>query len=406
MSTREHALLASCLAALLALLPGTAPGTGARAYAADLQVERLELLTHGSLNEVTGSFEAATRLYFDLAIAGGDKFGGILRLDFLNGGIEEALKENSASLPPGATLGDLIDRINALTSPRFRTASITAKGFAGLPLDLTYFVGLQDTFASGDDFVPLFGASPFASSLRGPMVYPEGVGGDPELFYEGLHAVNGTGLRLGTSPKLSSSFVSYLYLYQDSDLGKGFWSGDIRALLNSQNVKLELFAGASTDSSLGIYRGGLLFFASPGDIGEFFLQAGIPRWDPAAGFTVDNLYFLFEPRINFSFGTIALTVFYHPGYYRQKPTGEKSALDTAFNLRIGHLDQGGAQGGLESLLKFRPQSAEPLAVDVSPYYSAIAGGVEWDFKLGLRVFPFPSPWYGMLKPFIGLKTSF
>jgi hypothetical protein len=402
MPTREQALLALCLAALLALLPGTGPG----AYAADLSVERLELLTHGSLNEASGAFEAATRLYFGLAIAGGDKFGGVLRMDFLNGGIEEALAENSAPLPAAATTADLIERLNALTSPRFRTASITAKGLAGLPLDLTYFVGFQDSFASGDDFVPLFGAAPFASALRGPMVYPEGVGGDPDIFFEGIHAVNGTGIRLGTSPKLSSGFVSYLYIYQDSDLGKGYWSGDLRALFNTQKAKLELFAGASTSSSLGIYRGGLLFFASPGDVGEFFLQAGIPRWDPSAGFTVDNLFFLFEPRINFGFGNIALTVFYHPGYYRQKPTNEKSALDTAFNLRFGRLEQSGAQGGLESLLAFRPMESKPLAVDVSPYYSAISGGVQWDFKLSLRVFPFPSPWYGMLKPFIGLKTSF
>ena len=45
-------------------------------------------------------------------------------------------------------------------------------------------------------------------------------------------------------------------------------------------------------------------------------------------------------------------------------------------------------------------------VDVSPYYALVSGGVRWDFKLDLRLFPFPDEWYGMFKPFIGLKTSY
>jgi hypothetical protein len=398
MSTREHALVAISLAVALAAAPG--------ARAADLRVERLELLSHGSVNESTGAFEAASRLYFDLTIAGGDKFGGILKLDFLSGNIESDLAADADPDPDTATLSEAIAKLNALTSPRFKTAAITAKSVFDLPVDLSYFVGYLDTFASGDDFVPLFGTAPFATALRGPMVYPEGVGGNPDLFYEGIHAVNGTGFRLGTNPKLSERLVGYAYIYQDSDLGAGSWSGDLRGLFNSPTVKVELFAGASTGGAYGTYRGGLLFFAAPGDVGEFFLQAGIPYWDPTSEFTMDNLYFLFEPRVNFGFGNLALTVFYHPGWYRQAATGESSSLDTAFNLRLGKIARDGAQGGLESLLEFRPTTALPLAVDVSPYYSVIAGGVEWDFKMSLRVFPFPSPWYGMLKPFIGLKTSF
>lgn len=393
MPKRAHALLALSLA--LAALPG--------AMAADLRVERMELLTRGYVDEDTDTFEASSRLYFDLAIAGGDKFGGILKLDFLSGDIEEALSKADDTV---TDLTGALDKLNALTSPRIRTAAITAKSVFALPLDFSYFVGYLDTFASGDDFVPLFGTAPFATSLRGPMVYPEGIGGNANLFYEGIHAVNGTGFRVGTNANLSEKLVAYAYFYQDSDLGSGYWSGDLRCLFNAPAIKLEFFAGASTVSDYGIYRGGLLFFASPGDVGEFFLQAGIPYWDPASSLSVDNLYFLFEPRINFGFGAIALTVFYHPGWYRQQETNEPSALDAAFNLRFGRIAQDGAQGGLESLFEFRPLTTEPLAIDTSPYYSVISGGVEWDFKLSLRVFPFPSPWYGMLKPFIGLKTSF
>jgi len=405
MFTRAHVLLALSLA----LFVGVGPRAPVGLHAADLRLERLELLSHGSLDTAANEFEVASRLSFDLSIAGGDKFGGLLWMDFLNGNIEDALAENSSSLPPaglGTDLDEVIDRLNSNLSPRFRTAAIEAKSMFGLPLDLSYFVGYLDSFASGDDFTPLFGAAPFSTALRGPMVYPEGVGGNPNLFYEGLHAVNGTGLRLGTSPKLSQKFISYLYLYQDADLGVGKWSGDLRALFNTKDVKIELFAGASNISTLGIYRAGVLFYAAPGDIGEFFLQAGVPLWDPALGFTVDNLYFLFEPRLNFGFGSLALTVFYHPNWYRQKPTNEQSCLDTGFNLRFGKLSQQGFQAGLEGLLKLRSLTPEPLAIDLSPYYSLIAGGVEWDFKVRTNVFPLSLPWYGMFEPFIGLKTSY
>jgi hypothetical protein len=272
----------------------------------------------------------------------------------------------------------------------------------------------MDTFCSGDDFVELFGAAPFATDLRGPMVYPDGVGGNPNLWFDGIYAANGTGFRFATTPKLSTSSVGYLYIYQDSNIGPGTWSGDLRYLVNSPSAKAEIFAGATTGSAYGIYRGGLLFYATSGDVGEFFAQTGVSYWDPTTGFSLDNLYFLFEPRINFGSGQAAITVFYHPSWYLQKDyraLGEKDAMDAAFNLRFGHISQSGAEGGIQTLLAFRPLTLDaavtpPLAIDTAPYYSLIAGGVRWDFKLDLRLYPFPSKWYGMFRPFIGLKTSY
>ena len=396
MPTREHALLALCLAALLVPAPA--------ARAAELTVERLELLSRGSVEEDSDAFEAATRLYFDLSIKGGDKFGGLLRLSLLSGSVEEALAlaDEDAVDDPSA-----LAKLNSLASPIFKTAAITARSVFELPLDLSYFVGYLDTFASGADFVSLFGTEEFATALSGPMVYPEGVGGNENLFYDGIHAVNGTGFKLGSNERLSDRGALYLYCYQDSDLGPGRWSGDLRALYNAETVKLEAFVGASTAASAGVYRGGILFFAAPGEVGEFLLQAGIPYWDPAGSFSVDNLYFLFEPRLDFGPGRVALTVFYHPRWYRQSASeSEESSLDAAFDLRFGRLARTGSQGGVENLLKFRPLTDEPLGIDVSPYYAMIAGGIEWNFKLSLRVFPVPEPWYGMFKPFVGLKTSF
>jgi hypothetical protein len=379
-------------------------------FAADFRVDQLELLTHGELDEGSGAFKVRSRLYFDLSMEGGDKFAGLLRMDFLNGDIEDAL----ALADEKVTEENQLEKINALTSPRLRTVAVTARSVFALPLDIAYFVGSMDAFCSGDDFATLFGAAPFATDLRGPMVYPDGVGGNTNLWFNGIHAADGTGFRLSTTPKLSGSSVAYLYVYQDANVGTGTWSSDIRYLLNSSAVKAEFFAGATTQNPFGAYRGGLLFNAASGGVGEFLAQVGITRWNPSEKFSIDDLFFLFEPRINFGKGLAAITVFYHPGWYLQhdyRELGEKSAMDAAFNLKFGQIAQSGAEGGVQTLLAFRPMAPETsdipsLAIDTSPYYSLISGGVRWDFKLDLRLFPFPSVWYGMFKPFIGLKTSY
>jgi hypothetical protein len=403
-------------AAFLPLMIAFAAAAPCALAAADLRIDQLELLTHGALDETSGSFKVGSRLFFDMAMEGGDKFAGLLKLDFMNGNIEEALNLANSDVDGGSTTvdQDLADRINNLTSPRLRTVAVTARSIFGIPLDLSYFVGEMDTFCSGDDFVSLFGSAPFATDLRGPMVYPEGVGGNPKLWFDGIYAANGTGFRFATTPKLSSSTMTYLYAYQDANVGPGTWSGDLRFLFNSPSVKAELFAGATTGGTYGLYRGGLLFYAASGSVGEFLAQTGITRWDPTESFTLDDLFFLFEPRINFGIAQAAFTVFFHPAWYLQKDyrdSGEQNAMDTAINLRFGHIAMSGAEGGLQTLLSFRPPIVSApdkptLTIDTAPYYSMIAGGVRWDFKLDLRVFPFPSQWYGMFRPFIGLKTSY
>ena len=406
----------SALLTLAFALSTAAPGT---LVAADLRVDQLELLSHGSLNSDTGNYEVASRLFFDMSLEGGDKFAGLLKLDFMNGNVEKALNlANTNADSSSSSLGqDLTDRVNNLTGPELRTVAITARSMFGLPLDFSYFVGEMDNFCSGDDFVALFGTAPFATELRGPMVYPDGVGGNPRVWYDGIYAANGTGFRVATTPKLNERSVGYLYFYQDSNIGPGTWSGDLRYLVNGSSAKAELFAGATTgdvESVRGLYRCGMLFLASSGDIGEFLAQMGVTRWDATKPLSLDDLYFLFEPRIYIGNARAAITVFYHPTWYLQKDysdLGEKGALDTAFDLRFGSVNGSGAQGGMQTLFAFRPLSTDTdvtpsLAVDASPYYALLSGGIRWDFKLDLRLFPFPDEWYGMFKPFIGLKTSY
>lgn len=383
------------LLAILALLLA-----GGYASAANINVESLELLTHGSLDETTGLFTVSSRVYFDMSFEGGDKFAGLLRMDFLSGDIQKALE---LARTDATTPAEVQDKINNLTSMGFKTASVTAKRILGTKIEATYFVGYLDDFCSGNDFMPLFGAPPFGTSLAGPMAYPDGVGGNSRLYYEGIDAVYGTGLKVGLAGPKSAL---YAYAYQDADLGSGHWTGVARGLLDTGPLKVEAFLGASSSGSYGIYKGGLLFDFAPGSVGEFFAQVGMPRWDPSETLGVNNFYFLFEPRVNFYPGALALTVFYHPAWYRQKATNEENALDFALNLKFGDLAKSGAQGGLKTMFAFRPLSTSPLAIDISPYYSAIASGLEWDFKLDLRVFPFPGVWYGIFRPFVGVTTSF
>lgn len=399
-------------AALLPLFLALSALAPRAVQAADLRVDQLELLTHGALNQASGAFAVGSLLFFDLSLEGGDKFSGLLRMDFLNGDIENAL--NLVNSNSTQATSDLANRIDNLISPQLRTVAVTARSIFDLPVDVSYFVGQMDNFCSGDDYVTLFGAAPFATDLRGPMVYPDGVGGNPKVWFDGIYAVDGTGFRLATTPKLSASSIGYLYFYQDSNVGPGTWSGDFRYQFNSPSVKTEVFLGATTGSAYGIYRGGLLFYATSGEVGEFFAQTGVTYWDPTTQFSLDNLFFLFEPRINFGAGQASITVFYHPAYYLQqdyRADGEKDALDADFNLRFGHISQNGSEGGLQTLLTFRPLTIDPtvtppLAIDTAPYYSLIAGGIRWDFKLNLRVFPLPSQWYGIFGPYIGLKTSY
>lgn len=373
--------------------------------AASVTVDPFELLTHGAYDPGTGLFSVASRLDFGLNLSGGDKFAGLLRLEYRSGSVEDDLYEGGLSLPDTAATADIVAKLNAATGIGLRTAAVSAREIGGIPLEATYFVGYLDSICSGDDFVRLFGAAPFATALRGPLYYPNGVGGDPNLSYDGLDAVYGTGARLGL---MGEHKAAYLYLYQDSDLGAGNWTGDLRGLLDGEKVKLELYGGASYAPaySYGLYRGGLLFDYSPGSVGEFFAQVGVPRWDPSASFSIDNFFFLFEPRVVFGSTALAITVFYHPAYYRELATTEEGSLDLCVNLKFGSLATTGYQGGLSTLLEFRPLETTPLSVDVAPYLSVISWGLEWSLKLDLIAFPYPGEWYGVFSPFIGVKTSF
>jgi hypothetical protein len=399
--------------ALILLLAGAA----AMVHGADLSVPYLGLLTNGRLN-AAGTFELATRVSIDMLLEGGTKFDAWFKLGFRNAAVEEYLRAAESLTPLPETFDDddlaaSISNLEGATGLSLRTVAIQIKDLFGTPLQLASFVGHLDTIGSGADFTQYFGTSDFVTKFRGYMYYPYGIGKplpdghgiDPSRRYDGLHEIYGTGLRLSWPMETIKPF---LYIYQDSWLGAGHWSADARALLSSERVKLEAFVGGTFPvSDLGVYRGGLLFFFETGEIGNFYAQIGIPRWDPLEAFNMEMLSFLFEPRIKLGTGELVLSLFFHPKWYLQKETDEAGAVEFRFDLGFGKVEEGSARGGAEVELSYDPTSStDSLSLDASPYLQTIRNGVRWDLRLAIRAFPFPSPWYGMFQPTLGVSTAF
>src|SRR5208283_1881345 len=160
----------------------------------------------------------------------------------------------------------------------FLSASMTIREVFSLPMNVIYFVGQNDIFGSGSGFAD-FGAPPIMTRYRGFLYFPNDNITAP--IYDGIYQVQGTGMELAVTP-VAGTFGADLYLYEDTHPAfptLGSYSGDLRFLLNSSDVKLETFFGgtASPTAPRGIYRGGLLFYATNQNV-EFLAQIGIPRW--------------------------------------------------------------------------------------------------------------------------------
>jgi hypothetical protein len=382
----------------------------ASAFGAGLSVPDFRILTNGRVNN--GALVLSSRVYTDLLIEGGAKFSASFKLGFQTDDLESYLNALATPITATTISDEAIAILNDRTGLMFRSAAITLNGAFGTSLETTVFVGRLDPFASGDDFPLLFGTTDFATRLRGYMYYPDGIGNDQTRYYNGLHEAYGTGLRLSLP---GERLKPYLYFYQDAWIGPGNYSVDARLLLNTENIKLEGFAGASSypGTDLGVYRGGFLFFFDTGNVGAFYAQIGVPRWDPTQPFGMDMLFFMFEPRVDFGAGTLTLSLFFHPAWYLQKETKESGALDMRVDFSLGKLAVSGLQAGVEALLSYDPNDANDptansaLVVEIAPYFNSIRDGVRWDLKLGIRALPFPEEaWYGIFRPSIGITTAF
>lgn len=351
-------------------------------FPANIAVPTLELITRGVMDD--GVFGLATRGEIDLRIEGGYKFGGLLAFTYASNTLEED--------PEGRGL-------------TFETAAVAIRQIFATPLNFTFFVGQSDVLCSGAGFTDTFGTASFATQYSGYMYFPDGV------LYDGIARVKGTGIKLDYTPAMEWLLLS-LYAYQDSHftsggfLVPGYYSIDADAMANFDAVRIEGFAGVtlSTYSLYGYYRGGALFHASNDNV-EFLAQIGIPKFDPAtnATFSIDLFYLLFEPRLHLGLLSIIPTFFWHPGSYLQATTGETGSFDINLNLYLGDEVSTPVRGGLEA--NFRFDKAEgAFTIKASPYAGFTTRGVIWDFKCGVKLWPFDLA--NLIDAFIGLRAEF
>lgn len=360
------------------------------AIAANVLVPNFRMISRGYLED--GSFLLSTRADINMRLEGGAKFGA--EVDF---SLSQPNFESTASLPETYDpegVAAYIDR-----TMRFQSATLFIQRLFGTPVDFAYFAGTTDTFVSGDDFASRFGTEPFSSSFRGYRYFTEGT------IYDGIHRVRGTGIRLSTADLADWLFLS-AYAYQDLHVGPGNYSNDLRAMFNFDQIKLEAFAGVTyPQGDYGRYRGGLMFYFDTGTVGQFFTQIGVPRWQPGESeLGVENIYFLFEPRVRFSNASLVLSLFFHPQYYLQTETGESGAIDTNLKFLLGDPRTSPIRGGIDTGAEYRPNDDQQIRATVSPFLSLTTSGVIWDFTIRTQVFPFELD--NLVEGFVGIQTAF
>jgi len=360
--------------------------------AADLEIPKMELITRADIGSATPVL--LTRGKIDLKISGGYKLGGSLVLGFDSAD----LGYSNTSLAASPTNEEISTFLNNQTYLQFQSAQVTIRDIFSTPTNFTYFTGKADVLCSGDDFPKLFGSVPVATRYRGYLYFPDNE-------FDGIHTINGTGLKISTTYG-SERILSSAFIYEDGYMGSGYFSSDVRSLFNFDKIKIESFVGATFPASeSGLYRGGFLFYYNPGTTGEFLAQIGVPQWDPAESFTIERLFFLFEPRIKLNPVTVILTLFWHPGYYLQETTADKGSADVHINFMIGEPETSTFSGGLEGSVTLNSAAvSSQFGVEVSPYVSVITSGVIWNIMLNTELFPYSLE--DMFEGVISVKAEF
>jgi hypothetical protein len=391
--------------------------------AAEITVPRLEMASRGRIED--GEFVLGSVVSADLALSGGYKYGILLGFSFEAADLAKAFgyrNFNFRHLPGGTTVvnpddyNNLVDQVNDRLNNQgtlsFRVAKATARDLFNKPLELSFFIGEADYFCGGDEFTERFSVNPIGTEFRGFFYFPEGIGGDITRQYQGIHGARGTGLSLALTPW--ESFIPMLYLYQDFSYARitngrmrgSRYSGDLRFLVNRESVKLEAFGGLSVSGGPETnIRGGLMAHFSSQQRVEFLLQGGVPGWEKGDDFSIDNFYFLMEPRLLFDNFGFFVTFFYHPlEYMHIKSEEERGKADINLKFLSGNANTG-FSWGLETTLGLKIDGMEDFSVWVSPFAGFMASGLRWDTKLRVNTLEWETP-AEMFELFIGVRTAF
>ena len=386
------------------------------AIAAEITLPKLEMASRGRMDN--GEFVVSSFLSADFALTGGYKYAFLLGFSLDAPNIAQAFANRNFKvepvLPGGSVSGEdynaLAAKVNNQAVLGFRIAKATLRDIFGSPLELSYFFGSGDDFCTGDEFSSLFGLSPIGTEFRGFLYFPDGIGFNQMRQYNGIHGVRGTGLSFSLAKW--DKFIPMLYLYQDFTSpdnmldGKSLYSGDLRLLFYHNWLRMETFGGVSLNANKDAsMRGGLMFHLDNGNGAEFFAQMGIPGWITGEKFTIDNLFFLIEPRLRFGLLGVYVTFFYHPAVYLHIITPEeRGKADFNIKFRLGKPDSGFA-GGIETGGELKIEGLEDFVFRISPFVSFISDGLRWDAKIRLMPLDYDVP-HEMFELFIGVRTAF
>jgi hypothetical protein len=396
-------------------------------FAAEITVPHLELSSRGAVED--GDFGISTSAEADIALNGGYKYGITLGLGAEIPNLEKALSYGRLDLPYAsagspsdteynAMTDEVNDRFNNQATLSIRYLEAAVRDLFGKPLELAFFIGHYNKLASGDDFQERFGTVQVGTDMKGFFYYPEGLGGDSAFRFNGaIHRILGTGLAL--KGVFLDKIIPSLYLYQDLSFKDevtgsflpGHYSGDFKILINGEIFKFEGFTGLTyVNNDNPVLRGGLLAYASKGPMG-LLMQAGLPHWEAEKTITIDNFYFLMEPRLRFEKIGMNLTFFYHPVYYMNREIlDENHEPDNGkadINLKVfyGDINHSAFEGGLETTLVMTIHNGEDMSLWISPFVRAVTSGLLWDFKVRVNVLYF-NEGGDLMEGFIGIRTAY
>jgi hypothetical protein len=386
---------------------------------AEITVPRLEVASRSIVED--GELAVTSNAAVDISLEGGYKYGILLGLSFESANLIKALSYRNfearmldpADPVSGEDYNRLAERLNNQAALSFRIAKATARDIFTLPLDFSYFVGLGDTFCSGEEFTVRCGVPNMETEFTGFYYFPEGIGGSLYRRYDGIHAAQGTGFSLALTSWDWVVPMAYFYhnLPQISTAGvlstKNYFSGDLRALFNLEKIKIEGFFGASGGAGeKPEIRGGLLAFFTSGLGADFLIQCGVPGWVAGEEFSVDNWYFLLEPRMDFGLLALHVNFFYHPlQYLHIKTEDERGRAHMNIKLFVGELETAGIQGGLETTVGIKVDRLKDFSLKISPFMSMVSNGLRWDFKIRLDPLASDHP-EEVVEIFAGIRTAY
>jgi hypothetical protein len=402
-------------------------------FGAEITVPNLELASRGSVED--GNFVISSSAEADISLTGGYKYGITLGLGAEIPNLEKALSYGRMNMPytdrtaptnpgsPGddeydAMVDEVNDRHNNQATLSIRYVEATVRELFGKPLELSFFIGHYDGLGSGDDFQELFGTVPIGTDVRGFFYYPDGLGGDPTLRFNGaIHSILGTGMVLrGT---IHEKVIPSLYIYQDlsfqneqtGSYDPGHYSGDFRLLANSEYAKFEGFMGITyINEENPVLRGGVLGYFTSGPFG-LLIQAGLPYWQAGEEIDIDNFYFLLEPRFRFDKMGVNFTFFYHPIYYMNRLITDENGVeesgisDLTLKVFYGDINRSSFETGLETTLGLRIHDGEDITLWLSPFFRTVTSGLIWDFKVRFNPLYFKEGG-DFAEAFIGIRTAY